>query len=51
VAGENGKVWLIKPEGLYDTFETEDVDISEYFDDDGEEECLGTYNGGRFRRV
>lgn len=47
--GENGKVWLIKPEGLYDTLETEDIDISDYFEP--EEACLnlGTFNGWRIR--
>lgn len=40
---------LFKQPGLYDTFETEDIDLSEYFDEE-EYEMLGSYNGLRFRK-
>lgn len=42
-------VWLIKPEGLYDTFEADDVDISEFFEEEEWEATLGTYQGWSFR--
>jgi hypothetical protein len=45
-------VWLIKPEGLYDTYEPADF-MDEWEEEESEpwELKLGTYNGWRFRSV
>lgn len=37
-------IWLMKPEGLYDTFETADIDLSEWF----EEEEYEMFTHGRW---
>jgi len=43
-------VWLIKPEGLYDTYEPGDY-VDQWFEDEEEpwEWKLGSYNGWHFR--
>ena len=45
------QVWLIKPEGLYDTYEATDH-IDEWFEEEEEWELkLGSYRGWHFRPV
>ena len=44
-------VWLIKPEGLYDTYEASDTIDEDWFEDEEWELRLGSYRGWRFRSV
>jgi hypothetical protein len=44
-------VWLIKPEGLYDTYETSDIDLDDWFEDEEWELKLGSHRGWHFRSV
>lgn len=45
-------IWLIKPEGLYDTYEHDEIDLSDYFEEEEPWEWkLGTYAGWRIRPV
>lgn len=43
-------IWLIKPDGLYDTYEHDEEDLSDYFEDEEWElKHLGSYQGWHFR--